>query len=1088
MSGLASRRTRTARDIQQHDILDRLYAAFPDGHNTDPKGKAKAKQLLDDSTWSPADNWAVESQIKGLADKHAINLSYELATALQRTYAKLKTSAQQSVQLTQQARQVQHARKREFASGDGRRPSASTSKQAALDTEIQDPWITTSNLPDMVQLLIALSHPPDVTTHTFAHLLLDPVQSRKTTYLSPEQRQAAERAVWNRILLDEPLDDPEWDEAASDTSELSLWSDLSQADRTDAHLSDDSDREERLARRNRRLQKDRAYNEELSAADQLARLQQADWQAYREQRALFLSQVGRDAYWSNPQGPISEVFAVREALLALQGLPGFLFRQQEPHSFTLAAELQSKGTIPNATMTGQLKAVATTATILLQLRAFVRRSQHTDSESTGSKVVSLEAFAESVLVIIDRLGLWCSGYDADLAASLSHSGISSEELPRRDRVATLAALCSEADSRTASLRILHQLLSDLDMLDQSDELVTNTSVLLDGLQALLGFGTAQGTALDASVQRDVADCFLATAEPWWAQACSCIRDGLNFDLARPKPGQAAPHTLVSHEALVEANPSLQTRDSRFWQEGFGIRRTAGQTDANAAAIPAFLRPLVHDVLNAAKTVGLLRTLGVDLTDSISNFATLSTLLATRDIAFKDSESVSRPEPPECDTVAAAQALLRNALFSLSTVSVAGREGDSTTEELIDERLRERLLEPQMSRTLISHLETTLAAVRKQLQHILISPWQEGGCDLLSHLAAIQGLYLMRRGPEMSAWCKLLFGKLSEPEHSAGLAVHQLNASFRDAALPNSEGRDRQEGWATRSGAWIDASLVRFHMRRMRRSDKREEEQGDRAAREMELLGSVRVEYQVPWPVSYCLTPDTMLAYQDIFSLLVRAKRARRATTTLLKTDQPDSYTLRKFWALRRRADWIVRVLEEYLFRDVIGSVVPDLSTILETVSTFDELIGRHVTSVGTIEYLCFLQEGQEDVSRSMEQILTLSVEIIDTFETAFSADSRVPRRRRQRRRRDEETDSEDDGHSVGEEGDEEVDRSVTWMGDQTQRREQFRTQLARQTRQLERLVERLRTGVEEQIGKRRTMDEARERLQELVYALDDWRS
>ncbi|EPQ26913.1 uncharacterized protein PFL1_05548 [Pseudozyma flocculosa PF-1] len=1046
----APRQTRQSiKRAQQDRLLERLIDTFHDQPLAD---RTALKKNLNGHVWSPADSWEVDRHIDGLSRRHAIDLSYELSTALRRTFRQLKLSAKQSVDLTQKARQLRLLRQREdqrlLENSSGSRPSAVSRGKRRDDSDdplLDDPSITPDNVADVVQLLISLSRPANVTTSTYAHLLLDPDRPRKTTYLDPKQKQAVERAEWSRILLEEPLDGDEWRSGSSDTSHLSDWSESSRGQGTRASISDDDDDRyggvESLGG-HRPLDAARAgwagaaHGSQSSTGDEAG----PDWQLMHDHRARALDEVGlhRDQVMVAAARSIEElpdILLVREAVLAMQGYGGLIFSLASPSEMRIRPSLLQASSNGETTKVRQLRTLATAASTLLQLQTFsgtYASGTTAGPPSTDDRriSISLQAFADQVARILERARAFFAVYDSDLAAGLT-GNTSSLQVHSRD--ATLTALLADVDRVTYTLRCLAELLSDLGLLDRLDQGhgIDSDCALLNGLQALLSFdlaGGGDGQSRSVALRRDLSQCFVAMAQPWWRQVCQHIREGVSFGLARSSDGDLIGQADAT--GLFERDARTSPLDARFWQQGWRVR--GQREDDLGEAIPAFLAPLALELLDGSKSVGLLRALGSDVGVSLQPCEDLLTVLGVRTGAAADGEPLGGEEDDNDDDAAnsveageepitpvesiairrlgqaESAAIVSAALFKgaraagssniagagpaarletfhrqSSTVREAGtRDGDD------GEALARALLKPHLGKTLSQHLQPMLTLVRRRLHAALVSSWYEDGCDLFAHLAAIQGFYLMLRGVEMSEWCDLVFDRL---DAGGRLDAHFLDASFRDAI--GSGSLDGADG----ANAWIDSGSVRFQVRdtaTLRRLGASPQSHG------VGLLAGIGVAYQVPWPASFCFTPAAMSAYQDVFTLLLQVQRARKSMAGLLKASHKHQRvpSLRRFWGLRRRIDWLVRVVGEYLIRDVIESSASQLRASMDELITFDSLIECHGRAMERVRYLCFLQPGQATVRGSILEALDLAIDVSRAYATTFDEDAARPDEVRQRDR------------------------------------------------------------------------------------------
>jgi gamma-tubulin complex component 5 len=172
---------------------------------------------------------------------------------------------------------------------------------------------------------------------------------------------------------------------------------------------------------------------------------------------------------------------------------------------------------------------------------------------------------------------------------------------------------------------------------------------------------------------------------------------------------------LDEEFFVEDN-GVGLLDPDFWAEGYALRDGTCEEGEDGEGtgektIPVFLAHVAKDVLGSGKATGLLRALGVSDTDTHS--------FTTR--PFSD-------------------------LLALYT-ALPNAEGDSHTNTV-------SLSTDTLSRVVYDELQPHCEATGALLTSVLVDD-----CGLWRHLAAIEDLYLMRRGDAMSHFTDVLFAKV-----------------------------------------------------------------------------------------------------------------------------------------------------------------------------------------------------------------------------------------------------------------------------------------------------------------------------------------
>lgn len=1026
-----SGRAKTNKRVEQERIVDRLLRAFLSERTQDPTRKAaqkaKAVHTIDKDSWSPADADEIASAIQGLSLKHSIHLDHELSLALRRCHAELLVSCDRSMHLADQARD--------------------SYKRRGLDTRhIHDPLIRPDNVSDAVRLLLLLSKPPDVTARTAANLMLNATHPARAQYLTPEQRRQAEKREWLSILVDEPLQGDAWMEHDDehDNSDLSDWSQGDDDDherRRRLELEYDSDKEDR--RRRARLAAASSAMELTPATT--AKMQQRDrWTEQRSSRADALHKLIVADVRNGPK-TWTEVDAVRESLSALMGCSSAMYVCSDAGQYSLAEGPFA----PSSLFLGiseQMQDVATLASTFNTLRHFVNATvtQSIHAVDALTRTPAVEAFAEQLQILLERLSLRLSELDADLA-SIS----SSKPQPLwQARYSTMLQLVGHVHHEASSLLLLSRLLHSIGFIAIDDRSThagigagilrsSSDRALIDGLQALLNFAHQQDTmAVPETVVADLSRCLLAACRPAWSSVCQLIRRGLSFAIMR-EDDPLFDDRLVQH--LVKHDVSLATSDKSFWTSGYRARQAlaGGNVDEDTEdgySPPAFLQSIADDVITTSKGVGLLRSLGIDALGEVQPDSDLRRILNV-EILFKvdhttkglavdnlpdddeDADATQIQHATRSLTGWEARSKLRRILFPHGTHSnrCMAEELPLTPDSQPDadefwhgatagtsRSASLRLLEPRLGRSLRQHLSPISAIVRKRLIEVLTSPAPEGGYALQSHLEACHGLLFMQRGAEISSWTESLFLDLDRRNGAIrAIEPSRLTSGFHDCM------EDHQQRTAGR--AWIDTSLVRFH----KGDDDRDMRAAARSRSRIGRLADIRVEYDVPWPLSFVFPPECTRFHQSIFTSLLQAKYAHWKLASTVKLARPETLHMRKYWSLRRQAQWLVRTLIEFVQRDVVLDGSERLCVDLQGVVSLDDAIQTHTAAVAKMEMLCFHRADQSKVKELFDAAWRLGVDVVSTYELFIGAsgrnEERLARRKRRERRRKRRDRAKQDG-------------------------------------------------------------------------------
>ncbi|KDE04789.1 hypothetical protein MVLG_04753 [Microbotryum lychnidis-dioicae p1A1 Lamole] len=338
------------------------------------------------------------------------------------------------------------------------------------------------------------------------------------------------------------------------------------------------------------------------------------------------------------------------------------------------------------------------------------------------------------------------------------------------------------------------------------------------------------------------------------------------------------------------------------------------------------------------------------------------------------------------------------------------------------------------------------------------------CRLDQHLSAVQGVFLMRDGTLMDDFISDIFHKM-------------------DRRLPWSDYHSLNSAWARASAGHPASSFicVRSKTQRFRTSG-------------FGALKRLHLEYAVPWPLNYIITPSTLDTCSRIFTMLLCIQRARHVLdqTILLKLDpihsiQISAKALRSYLALKSRLGWCIRTLQSFFMSFVIESEVRSLKDKLDTTKELDGLIELWRASMGRLRTGLLLNESAEGFQEALYAILDLGVElsglwteIVDPLGKATTRHSTTKRHRRRVSTLDP-SDEEDQAPS------DDSKQTPAKRISSTLSSESFADRLVRMDRDLSTQVEVLRTSVYELTKEGKSSPE-REVLEVLSGVLEQWKT
>ena len=383
-----------------------------------------------------------------------------------------------------------------------------------------------------------------------------------------------------------------------------------------------------------------------------------------------------------------------------------------------------------------VSSLAKTATTVEQLRRFTTavfkrslpQSTDTQSEPRFKRTVvtrTCEAFADAVDRTVRDLDSWCAAREEAICRACC--GVDEEPLV----ISLLSMEKAIRDEFETSLEVLLEIVRTVFEVQSNDDYESSdsgfarrspaslTALLLD----TLFIGVQQHMERRDTVTSDaLMRVFVQTSEPVWGMVGKWLRDGMGLGLSVGSGGNFGMADELDDEFFIESSGvgvgmmALGLLDPEFWSEGYALRGVTVMGDSvcgssERKAIPLFLEHVAELVLSTGKAVGLIRALGgPPLANGFDNWRTFADLV---------SSETHNPDGVERKSA------------GLFTVSV------DTLARLIYDGL-------------LPHCQVTSALLVKLLVD---------DCQLLWHMKAIEGFFLMRKGDAMSHFTDILFTKV-----------------------------------------------------------------------------------------------------------------------------------------------------------------------------------------------------------------------------------------------------------------------------------------------------------------------------------------
>jgi gamma-tubulin complex component 5 len=389
------------------------------------------------------------------------------------------------------------------------------------------------------------------------------------------------------------------------------------------------------------------------------------------------------------------------------------------------------------------------------------------------------------------------------------------------------------------------------------------------LDALLSSAHAAYTRGEPTAASALLDAFVASAEPVWSMMLAWLRNGPQAStsigaVAGGVLGGTSPSLLgVDPEFFIEDN-ELPLLDSDFWNEGLVLRvEGGGYGEHEKVVVPQCMEGLANQVLGAGKAVALLRVLDPSALDGDGG-------------AGVNTSALSLSLSASCEQLRALSSLKDLLASSTHTQDIF------STEDFLANVIHDNLV-------------PYCRAMQAELVRVISTK-----CDLWYHFGAIEKLFLMRRGDIAGGFADTVFARVRDtfPIFFATDVVVQIDARlpwtdfhFLNISLQDTLLHPPQD--------WVGPTLVRLSYKRNTAS---------LSTRSVEALAGIRLEYAVPYPLTYLLHPSAMQIYGDVWSLLLQLRRAKSVLERILVRggQEEGESTSKVMWALRSRLAWFVK--------------------------------------------------------------------------------------------------------------------------------------------------------------------------------------
>ncbi|WVW79751.1 hypothetical protein I302_101721 [Kwoniella bestiolae CBS 10118] len=276
------------------------------------------------------------------------------------------------------------------------------------------------------------------------------------------------------------------------------------------------------------------------------------------------------------------------------------------------------------------------------------------------------------------------------------------------------------------------------------------------------------------------------------------------------------------------------------------------------------------------------------------------------------------------------------------------------------------------------------------------------CGLGEHLDAIEGVMYFRGFEVLDDWSLGLFQKVSSNEKWADFQT--LTSTFRDIT------EEKQAGWMNPAGIRIRTTRSSGAI------------MGPRA------LEIVRVQYEVPFPLSQLFSSTSVELRAEVFTFILQLRMAHYLLVQTKKLDRDLSARMildgengiRGMWRMRQKLSWFIDTVYTWLTDRIIEVQSAEFRRTLSEMTSLKLMIALELEHTRKIRNYAFLHPSTSEIYENIQNIFDL----IHTFSECYTSyinenpfkakrkedyiTRRRPRLRRNKKKDDLSSDEEDE--------------------------------------------------------------------------------
>lgn len=154
-------------------------------------------------------------------------------------------------------------------------------------------------------------------------------------------------------------------------------------------------------------------------------------------------------------------------------------------------------------------------------------------------------------------------------------------------------------------------------------------------------------------------------------------------------------------------------------------------------------------------------------------------------------------------------------------------------------------------------------------------------------------------------------------------------------------------------------------------------------RSVKILGSISVEYNIPWAIANIVRKPSIVIYQRICTLLLQIRRAKHLLERqrLLTTYQPspdntsddEANENSQIYALRLRLLVFTNTLYAYLAETVLATSTAEMRKVMAAAGDVDAMIAVHDSYIAHLEARCLLSQKLAPIHQAIISLLDLAI-------------------------------------------------------------------------------------------------------------------